>query len=442
MNTAVHRASWASGTDNIYGNDPNQQNPSLIERQIVQKLHAMLQQSAESLKPETMQSAAGTLANYMSRSGVHKLDLNSLYTLAADTSDGTPSSVSKAASYMLQHPDAYRKIETYDVAASDGISGIDNFKRAAQSTLGSGSSAPTESSGAQSTGALNNPGGNSSAGFGNGSLGGANTVPDRIASPQAAAQMVDQVRQVGGGTLRIQMSHEEINNPDDMAKLRAMIQEGNKQGIKIQFTFRDNDNGGGGNVLSGRALQQACSDVSNVVSKLGNNQSFVLDTFNEGGNSATQGWADMQTALIQSARDAGYKGTIVVEDSNRGGGLAAGSASGLVKYASQLNAANGAGNPQLIGSIHEYASARDPSSALAQEIDAIEKAGYKPQIGEVGNANWNGHSFEARDDAVQAVKDNLGALKSAGATVLPWMDQFVNGSIQRTVGFSAKDQLL
>ncbi|KPY86244.1 Type III effector HopAH1 [Pseudomonas syringae pv. tagetis] len=274
-----------------------------------------------------------------------------------------------------------------------------------------------------------------------GTHGGANTVPDRIASPEAARKMVDDVKSAGGGTLRIQMTHDQINDPAQMAKLKAMVDAGDKQGVKVQFTFRDNANGGGGNVLSGDKLKQAADDIKNVVSALGKHPSFVLDTFNEGGKSATQDWADMQSTLIKSARDAGYKGDIVVEDSNWGGGLTAGGESGLVKYADQLKAANGSNNPGLIGSIHEYASGADASSRLSSEIKALTGAGFKPQIGEVGNANWTGGgNFEQRDGANQAVNDNMDALKAAGADVLPWMDQFRNGKIKHDIGFSNNDQ--
>ena len=270
--------------------------------------------------------------------------------------------------------------------------------------------------------------------------GGANTVPDRISSPQAATQMVRDVKSAGGQTLRIQMTHDQINSPQQMDKLRALVSEGDKQGVKIQFTFRDNANGGGGNILKDDKLQQAASDIKNVVKSLGHHPSFVLDTFNEGGRSASKDWADMQSTLIKSARDAGYKGQIVVEDSTGGGGLTEGGESGLMKYAEQLKHANG-NNPDLIGSIHEYGSGSDATSRLTKEITGLEEAGFKPQIGEVGNANWvGGDQFEERDGAINAVKANRDRLNEAGATVLPWMDQFRNGKIEHKVGFSKEDQ--
>ncbi|MBF9247008.1 cellulase family glycosylhydrolase [Pseudomonas syringae pv. tomato] len=274
-----------------------------------------------------------------------------------------------------------------------------------------------------------------------GSHGGANVDPGDIATPAAATKMIQDLKGIGGGTLRIQMTHDQIQDTKEMDKLTALVNEGDKQGVKVQFTFRDNANGGGGSVLTGDKLNQASTDISNVVKKFGGHSSFVLDTFNEGGTSATQGWADMESTLIKSARNAGYKGSIVVEDSNWGGGLTAGPESGLVKYADQLKAANGKGNPGLIGSIHEYASGADASARLGNEIKALQNAGYKPQIGEVGNANWlGGDKFEERDGATKAVRDNLAALKAAGADILPWKDQFQDGKLRHHVGLSKSDQ--
>jgi len=111
-----------------------------------------------------------------------------------------------------------------------------------------------------------------------------------------------------------------------------------------------------------------------------------------------------------------------------------------MKYAEQLKRANG-NNPDLIGSIHEYGAGSDATSRLTKEITGLKAAGFKPQIGEVGNANWvGGDKFEERDGAINAVKGNIDLLKEAGATVLPWMDQFRNGKIEHKIGFSKEDQ--
>lgn len=80
-----------------------------------------------------------------------------------------------------------------------------------------------------------------------------------------------------------------------------------------------------------------------------------------------------------------------------GGGLTAGPQSGLVKFAVQLKAANGDDNPALIGSFHVYARESEASSRLASQIKALKEAGYKFQIGEVGNANLTAaNTFQQR----------------------------------------------
>ncbi|KPX54470.1 Glycoside hydrolase [Pseudomonas amygdali pv. photiniae] len=273
--------------------------------------------------------------------------------------------------------------------------------------------------------------------------GGANANPDDIATPAAATKMIQDLKTIGGGTLRFQMTHDQIKNARQMDKLRALLSEGDKQGVKVQFTFRDNANQGGGNVLTGEKLKQASADISNVVKKFGSRTSFVLDTFNQGGKSASQDWADMQTTLIKAARNSGYKGTIVVEDSNWGGGLTAGPQSGLVKFADQLKAANGEGNPALIGSFHVYARESEASSRLGKQIKALREAGYKFQIGEVGNAKFLvGNTFQQKDEATKALQDNMIALKAAGADILPGKDQFQDGKLRRRAGFSKSDQFL
>ncbi|RMV67209.1 Type III effector HopAH2 [Pseudomonas caricapapayae] len=137
--------------------------------------------------------------------------------------------------------------------------------------------------------------------------GGANVNPDDIATPAAAKKMIQDLKAIGGGTLRFQMTHDQIKDVRQLDKLRTLLDEGGKQGVKVQFTFRDNANQGGGNVLTGEKLKEASTDISNVVKKFGSRSGFVLDTFNQGGKSASQDWADMQITLIKSARNAGYK---------------------------------------------------------------------------------------------------------------------------------------
>jgi len=85
--------------------------------------------------PLSAQEAAGTLAASMHQHGTGPLDPDTLYQLAYRPSAGTPSDVSEAAKYMLSHPDTYNRVETHDVAGSDGISGIENLQWAAQGGL-------------------------------------------------------------------------------------------------------------------------------------------------------------------------------------------------------------------------------------------------------------------------------------------------------------------
>ncbi|NRD81949.1 hypothetical protein FG484_04190 [Burkholderia pseudomallei] len=95
----------------------------------------------------TAQSAAGALGSYMSQNGISTVDPDKLYQLAMNPSSGTPEDVSKAAKFMLDHPDTFRKLETHDVAGADGISGVGNFQWAAQGGLDSDSAAPTDGTG-------------------------------------------------------------------------------------------------------------------------------------------------------------------------------------------------------------------------------------------------------------------------------------------------------
>ncbi|CAJ5069524.1 Uncharacterised protein [Burkholderia pseudomallei] len=97
--------------------------------------------------PMTAQSAAGALGSYMSQNGISTVDPDKLYQLAMNPSSGTPEDVSKAAKFMLDHPDIFRKLETHDVAGADGISGVGNFQWAAQGGLDSDSAAPTDGTG-------------------------------------------------------------------------------------------------------------------------------------------------------------------------------------------------------------------------------------------------------------------------------------------------------
>lgn len=271
---------------------------------------------------------------------------------------------------------------------------------------------------------------------------GANTALDRINTVADATKIVSDVKNAKGTILRIQITHAQLNDKAQTDKINAMLNAGDKNNVHIQVVLRDDSNGGGGTVLTGDKLKTASDDIKKIIGNFSTHASFWLDTFNEGGTSASQDWADMESTLIKSARDAGYKGSIIVEDSNWGGGLTTGPESGLVKFSAQLNKANGNNSPALIGSIHEYSNDSDASKRLTDELNALKSKGYKLQIGEVGNANWlGGSNFEHRNTAIKAVNDNLGILRAEGASVLPWMDQFQSdGSMRHDVGLKEGDR--
>jgi hypothetical protein len=83
----------------------------------------------------TAQSAAGALAAYMHEHNINTVNPDQLYQMAYKPAAGTPPEVSQAAKFMLQNPDVYNKIETHDVAGSDGIAGVNDFDWAAQGGL-------------------------------------------------------------------------------------------------------------------------------------------------------------------------------------------------------------------------------------------------------------------------------------------------------------------
>ncbi|MGN6084835.1 hypothetical protein [Trinickia sp.] len=79
--------------------------------------------------------AAGALAAFMHEHSVATLTPSKLYQLAFNPAAGTPPAVSQAAKFMLANPDAYNRLETHDVAGSDGIAGVNDFDWAAQGGL-------------------------------------------------------------------------------------------------------------------------------------------------------------------------------------------------------------------------------------------------------------------------------------------------------------------
>ncbi len=55
---------------------------------------------------------------------------------------------------------------------------------------------------------------------------GANVNPDDIATPAAATKMIQDLKAIGGGTLRFQMTHDQIKDSRQLDKLRALLSEG------------------------------------------------------------------------------------------------------------------------------------------------------------------------------------------------------------------------
>ncbi|ALK32547.1 hypothetical protein [Burkholderia plantarii] len=82
--------------------------------------------------PMTMQSAAGALSAYFQQQGTQTVDPNAMYQLAMNPPAGTPPDVQNAAKALLSSPEAYKAIETADVAGADGLSAASNFGKAAQ----------------------------------------------------------------------------------------------------------------------------------------------------------------------------------------------------------------------------------------------------------------------------------------------------------------------
>jgi hypothetical protein len=94
----------------------------------------------------TAQSASGALAAYMHEHQMNTVDPDQLYQLAFHPAAGTPPKVSQAAKFMLSNPETFNKIETHDVAGSDGIAGVNDFDWAAQGGLSASADTHTEAS--------------------------------------------------------------------------------------------------------------------------------------------------------------------------------------------------------------------------------------------------------------------------------------------------------
>lgn len=123
-------------------------NPPAGSADTTQKSAATQKSAPAQSAPEgmTAQSASGALAAYMHEHQINTLDPDQLYQLAFRPAAGTPPEVSQAAKFMLSNPDTFNKIETHDVAGSDGIAGVNDFDWAAQGGLSTSADAHADAS--------------------------------------------------------------------------------------------------------------------------------------------------------------------------------------------------------------------------------------------------------------------------------------------------------
>lgn len=230
----------------------------------------------------------------------------------------------------------------------------------------------------------------------------------------------------------------------------ASVKAGQDKGVAIQVSFRnDHDSysphGPGTLPASEDQVDHYKYLVQKIVNRYKSYTAFIIDTFNEPEKwSAKQGdssgWIELQSALIKGIRETEFEGFIVVEDGDDGGGYADGYYSAISEYADQIREANGGPN-HIIGSFHSYTG---DSSKIKNEVEHILDAGFTPQIGEYGNAEWTGSSFNFHKGAITAADTVLSLLGDHGSA-LAWYEAFPNdqegGSIKRKYGYSKSEQL-
>lgn len=84
---------------------------------------------------EQAKVASGALAAYMHANGKNAVNVNDMYLISKNASGKVPADVQKAATFMLEHAEVYKTIETNDVSGADGISGVNNFDKMAQGLI-------------------------------------------------------------------------------------------------------------------------------------------------------------------------------------------------------------------------------------------------------------------------------------------------------------------
>jgi hypothetical protein len=77
-------------------------------------------------------TAAGALAAYARSNNVELVDPNMLYSLTINADKKATKEVQQAASFMLTHPDSFKRIETSQWAVVDGRASQEDLNRAAQ----------------------------------------------------------------------------------------------------------------------------------------------------------------------------------------------------------------------------------------------------------------------------------------------------------------------
>jgi hypothetical protein len=77
-------------------------------------------------------TSAGALAAYARTNNVELVDPNMLYSLSVNADKKATKEVQKAASFMLTHPDSFKRIETSQWAVVDGRASQEDLNRAAQ----------------------------------------------------------------------------------------------------------------------------------------------------------------------------------------------------------------------------------------------------------------------------------------------------------------------
>lgn len=219
--------------------------------------------------------------------------------------------------------------------------------------------------------------------------------------------------------------------------IATALQEGSDQGKFIQISLRPQS----GKDLGQDDLSPFESALNQLVDSYKGFKNLVIDTANEAswGGSVAGDFVTSNSELIQTLRNAGFEGFIAVEDWAWGSGLI--TTSDKVSLftdgdaVQQIKDANGGNANHLIGSVHIYNGATNEK--VRDEINAINSAGFIPQIGEYGNFNYAG-SPNYTPDAVKYAQQYQGLVNYYNGVTLSWNDEYLNsnGEIDQNEGDS------